>query len=66
MDEKDIAEQAYKNGYKAGVKEFAERVLTRYGVLYPDDDLYAFEVLNDVRNIRKELLEKRNVETPKP
>ena len=26
MDKKDIAEQAYKNGYEAGAKKFAEKL----------------------------------------
>ena len=30
MDEKDIAEQAYKNGYQVAVKEFAEQLKSHY------------------------------------
>lgn len=33
MDERDAIEQAYKNGFEAGVKEFAERLKEKlYGI----------------------------------
>lgn len=39
----DMTEQAYKNGYKAGVKEFAEKVRKLWG----NYDGYSFEIRFD-------------------
>lgn len=40
MKEHDATEQAYKNGYEAGVKEFAKFLISkssRNGILFADD-----------------------------
>ena len=53
MDKYTMTEEAYKNGYEAGVKKFAERLKSRLIV-------YSYQNFNDViDNLAKELIEHR-------
>lgn len=54
MNENDAIEQAYKNGYEAGVKEFAERLRKRLERKYT---IYGREyVLRHIREAKDELI----------
>lgn len=55
MTEYDATEQAYKNGYKQGVKDFAERVTE---ALYEADDVNPLTEWK-IDQIAKELLGER-------
>ena len=56
MNIHDATEQAYKRGYEAGVKEFAER-LRKIGT---DEEAYGYVHLWEVDHIAKELTESKN------
>lgn len=50
MDIKDIAEEAYKNGYVKGIKQLAEKLKERFA--------YDIEKCNTIDKICKELTER--------
>lgn len=52
MDERDAIEQAYKNGYEAGVREFAERLCE--GRVSNDPVVIAVKVELEMTEQRKE------------
>ena len=56
MDKYAIAEVAYKNGYEAGVKEFAKRLKDNidYGKLYRTVDDYELTITH-IKNTAREL-----------
>ena len=56
MNIHDATEQAYKNGYEAGVKEFAKRLKDNidYGKIYRTVDDYELTITH-IKNTAKEL-----------
>lgn len=57
MNEHDIAEQAYKNGYAAGVKDFAERLLKRSSIFHRGFGNSSWEAVTiyEIKIIAKEM-----------
>lgn len=60
MDKYTMTEEAYKNGYEAGVKKFAEKLKENIdnGELYGTVDDYLLTV-NHIKSVAKELIEQR-------
>lgn len=56
MNENDAIEQAYKNGYEAGVKEFAERVKNGF---CPGCEYETFTIREFIDTLVKELTERK-------
>lgn len=56
----DMTEEAYKNGYEAGVKKFAEKLKENIdnGELYDTVDDYLLTT-NHIKRVAKELTEQR-------
>ena len=51
MDKHDATEQAYKNGYATGVREFAERLSALC-------EQYGFVDVSDIKSVYKEMIER--------
>ena len=60
MNIHDATEQAYKNGYEAGVKEFAKRLKDNidYGKIYRTVDDYELTITH-IKNTARELAERK-------
>lgn len=56
MNAHDGSEQAYRNGYEAGVKEFAERLK---GKRHWDVDIPDYVFVKDIDEIKKEMTEEK-------
>ena len=56
MDERDAIEQAYKNGYEAGVKEFAKKIKLRFSTTTMCNSGAIFDGVN---KIVRELTERK-------
>ena len=60
MDQYTMTEEAYKNGYEAGIKKFAEKLKENIdnGELYSTVDDYLLTT-NHIKSVVKELIEQR-------
>lgn len=62
MDYKDIAEQAYKNGYKQGVNDMANKFVAQLLELFPSGKTYATISLLNIHTILTNATESKETE----
>ena len=60
MDKQDIAEQAYKNGYRQALKDFAERVRNIIANEFSIPIIVEERVVNEVNEAYEDLTEVNN------
>lgn len=53
MDKYAIAEVAYKNGYEAGVKEFAKELYNQFREYANYDRHHTFEILDRIASVEE-------------
>lgn len=62
MDVKDIAEQAYKNGYAQGVNDTANKVVAQLLKLFPSGKTYTTISLLNIHTILTNATESKETE----
>ena len=55
MDIKDVCEQAYKNGYNDGVREFAKELYNTFRQYENYDRFHTFEILDRIETVEEQL-----------